>query len=167
MIVNKEIRGFTLIELLVVITIIGILSSVVLVSLGSSQDLAKDNASKAEIGQLRALSALFFNKNQDFDGFCSIHDGMGMGAPAAGSIVGNDDVTTIMESINERSGETACNSDGPEWVAGFVLASEEEMKVAWCIDSKGNAKEVSNESPVFITPSGDNAFGVIGVTACP
>jgi len=52
-------KGFTLIELLIVVTIIGILSSIVLVSLGSARVKARDTRRLADIRQV-ALALEFY-----------------------------------------------------------------------------------------------------------
>lgn len=57
---HKEKRGFTLIELLVVIAIIGILSAIVLASLGSARSRARDAQRKSDLKQIANAFELYY-----------------------------------------------------------------------------------------------------------
>jgi len=58
---KKKNRGFTLIELLVVIFIIGILASIVIVSVNSARAKARDTKRKADIKELKTAIELYNN----------------------------------------------------------------------------------------------------------
>ena len=58
--------GFTLIELLVVISIIGLLASVVLISLNSARQKSRDAKRIADVKQLATALELYFN---DYGGY--------------------------------------------------------------------------------------------------
>jgi prepilin-type N-terminal cleavage/methylation domain-containing protein len=55
--------GFTLIELLVVISIIGLLASVVLVSINSARRKSRDTKRIADMNQMAKAMELYFNTN--------------------------------------------------------------------------------------------------------
>ncbi len=59
---NKQ-RGFTLIELLVVIAIIGILSSVVIMSISDSRAKGADSARKIELQEILKAMELYYHDN--------------------------------------------------------------------------------------------------------
>jgi prepilin-type N-terminal cleavage/methylation domain-containing protein len=59
-------RGFTLIELLVVLAIIGMLSSVVLISLGSAREKSRDTRRMRDINELQKALALYITTNASY-----------------------------------------------------------------------------------------------------
>jgi len=63
----RERDGFTLIELLVVVAIIGILSSVVLASLGGAREGARDSRRQSDMDQLQTALELYANENGSYD----------------------------------------------------------------------------------------------------
>ena len=69
MITFQKNKGFTLIELLVVIAIIGLLASVVLASLNSAKNKAKDAVLRQDVKELQKLMELEYNDTGKYVNF--------------------------------------------------------------------------------------------------
>ncbi len=111
----KKNKGFTLIELLVVIAIIGILSSIVLVSVNSARNKAKDAAIKGSLEQARVAAELYYDGTGSgaYTGFCTSTDGVRIATAVAAQStdaawVCNDVAGAYCASIKLNGGNYYC-----------------------------------------------------------
>lgn len=128
---NKINKGFTLIELLVVIAIIGILSSVVLSSLGTARAKGKDAKVKSEFSSIRSQGNLYYDENnQSFgtDG-TTCNNATSVFDPAA-----NNNINTLISDAQLAVGGTAtCANSTSAYVVAIPLLGGQ----TWCTDSTG------------------------------
>ncbi len=143
---RKFSAGFTLIELLVVIAIIGLLSSVVLVSLGSAKTKAKEAKVKSEIHGIK-LALEEYNAQHGGYPNPNMDD-----TPTPYCIGNNDcklagvDVTTIFpETIAKNVSNLA--SIFPTFSESVVL---DENNVGYIYLSCGNSEETCNDNESII-----------------
>ena len=88
---KKNLGGFTLIELLVVIAIIGILSGIVLVSLGGARAQARDARRQSDIRQVVSAQEMYYGDNDKY-----VTAVAGTGTPVISTYLGalDDPLTT-------------------------------------------------------------------------
>jgi len=123
---NKK-KGFTLIELLVVIAIIGILSGIVLVSLGEARKKAEDAKIQADLSGARAAAEIFYSDNGSYTGLCD--------DPTLATYLADKKLGGVVEDV------CAADPDGDEYRLAADLKSEDTM--AYCVDSAGYADKVA------------------------
>jgi prepilin-type N-terminal cleavage/methylation domain-containing protein len=118
---NKN-KGFTLIELLVVIAIIGILSGIVLTSLGSARTKAKDASIKSSMASMRAEAEIA----ADDTGYpVDLCDFTNQDAP----------LYKLANAVTNQGGTPTCTLTGNDWAADTpLLTNPNEF---FCVDSSG------------------------------
>ena len=143
-------KGFTLIELLVVIAIIGILASIVLVSLNSARSKGGDAAVKENLASFRNQAELTY-------------DSVSPGSYATVCATGASMVTAAGTA---GGGTAVCNANATNWAVASPLKSQNLIGAStgtdyWCIDSAGVARLITDA-----LPTGSSA-GSSAVYACP
>jgi prepilin-type N-terminal cleavage/methylation domain-containing protein len=140
-------RGFTLIELLVVIAIIGVLSAVVLSSLGTARNKGNDSAVKSDLHTVITQAAIFFPDNHNTYGTLDNGSGGPTTCPTPGSgdtsIFGDTNVSNaIASALTDAggSGTTYCLAADANYVAAVSRPTDgtnPAPSTYWCVDSIG------------------------------
>ena len=137
-------KGFTLIELLVVIAIIGILAAIVLVSVRTGPQRAKDARIISAMAQARTTAVeIYAENNSDYSSLCDTTDNSFNDDNYSGSADIKDSLTAIEDDIEANmpsGGSIACYASTDSYC---VTASLNKTGKYYCIDTN-KAKEVSN-----------------------
>ncbi|MBP7770824.1 MAG: prepilin-type N-terminal cleavage/methylation domain-containing protein [Candidatus Pacebacteria bacterium] len=111
----RSTKGFTLIELLVVIAIIGILASIVMVSLSGAKEKSRDARRQADIKSIQLALSLYYSDNGMYPR--NIYAGAGT-APASGL------APTYLPSVpSDPENTSACADSGPTKCYKYVAYS--------------------------------------------
>lgn len=135
-------KGFTLIELLVVVAIIGILASVVLASLNTARAKGADAAVKANLDNMRAQAAIYYDSNASSYGASSTCTVTSAGVAAGCTGVFND--PTMLSGLKAAAASSGATLYANTDSTGQLWAAEAGLKAvantSWCVDSAGNSK---------------------------
>ena len=142
-------RGFTLIELLVVIAIIGILSAIVLASLGGARTRGADTAIKGQLDSARTQGEVYAGtQNGSYLSFCTSASGASNMLSAAASNFSGAVVVTASNltapGVAGAYNKVTCHDTAAAWIIEApVSSSTSALPQMWCVDSAGSSKSES------------------------
>jgi len=137
----REQAGFTLIELLVVITIIGILSSVVIVNLQQNRNKGKDASAKATMYNIPVQAEIYYDDNGGtYTGMCDLEN------PESSQM------KRLIEGVQKQVSKTdprniapcAVSSEGDSFTVNILLNNGDQF----CVDTTGTASVLTPEAVI-------------------
>lgn len=135
---KKKKTAFTFIELVVVISIIGLLASIVLVSLRDSRAKARDAQIKSYMHQLRnAAEMSYIKNNESYSQICDESDN---------TLVNSGEIGLLEEAIKKENGDQDLTCFESADKKAFAVSSPLQARVGkhWCVESAGLSIEIDN-----------------------
>lgn len=110
----KKNKGFTLIELLVVIAIIGILATIVLVSLSSAREKARDVRRVGDMRQVALALEMYYDDNGSYPA-------TGWAAVMAPALEAGGYMTSVPTDPGTNTYEYCAAADGQDYILNATL----------------------------------------------
>jgi len=135
----KKKSGFTLIELLVVIAIIGLLASIVLVSMGGVRAKARDAKRQSDMRQITTAQEMYYGDMESYLTNAAL-DGS---TPAIGSYLG-----ALTDARYHWLNNTACNPAGSAFCVYATLENKGNCSTtAYFAASEKGSKMICDAAP--------------------
>jgi prepilin-type N-terminal cleavage/methylation domain-containing protein len=141
---SKGEKGFTLIEILIVVAIIGMLSSIVLVGLGSFRSRGRDARRAADLREIQNALELYYARYGSYPNPYNNENVVSLGLPSKG--IG---VTKI--PADPGDGIYRYGSNGKSYVLGATLEEQSAAILSDDIDNDSGTElfGVSCDDPVY------------------
>jgi prepilin-type N-terminal cleavage/methylation domain-containing protein len=137
-------RGFTLIELLVVISIIGILASIVLVSLNSARNKGRDARIISDVHQIRVQIMTDYNGSNYNSSFS-----------AADTLVATGNYATLTADATAQGGAITVKTNAATPFTAYAIYGKLVSPAAttyMCIDSTGKTNQAATAATTVVCP---------------